>query len=622
MAFSAALNKANASSQPGNTANVTPAAERTNAFDALKAEVAGICILVAMAVYFLSISWRKWPDPIVDSGPQLYATWRVSEGARLYHDFLWNYGPLSVCFNATLFKLFGSGIMVLVTANLIFYALIVALIYIAFRMAWGRLAAFASLAVFISVFSFSHLLGVGNYNFVMPYAAEATHGTLLILITAFVVVRWCQKSSPWLALALGLCGGLTAVMKPEFMLAGGVLGIAALILRWRQRVAIRWQEFAMIAAGLVLPTLGFTIWFARIEPFKEAFIDASQAWWLVLVAHIQGGDVQQLNFSGLDNPWGNALKETIYALKAALVMGAMWAAGWAINRPWPVVMRMVTALAAVALASFVRLDGGWISVGRCLPVLMMAIFILLLVRMTRESRGTGNITQGTLMKFALVLLAGTMLARMPLFARVFHLGFFQAALAGMVVTAAMIGELPRWTGAGTVGRGVTVAGAFVILILGCGSIAAKSRVIRADQTEPIGSGRDRIYSTTRMVDGTGALVNWAAEKLRDVPADARVLVLPEGAMINYLSRHKAPEPGWARGQEEEFVERLRKNPPEYVVLISRELKEFGIEHFGAPGNPGQHVLAWMSPNYVIQSRWGGDPLDPKDQVGAIILKRK
>src|ERR1700722_16241872 len=151
-----------------------------------QAEALSIVVLAAMAAYFLAISWRKWPDPIVDSGPQLYAIWRVSDGAKFYHDFLWNYGPLSVCFNAALFKIFGTGLMVLAMANLIFYAAIVSLAYLAFRKAWGRLGAFAALAVFISVFSFSHLLAVGNYNFVTPYAAEATHGTLLVLATVFI----------------------------------------------------------------------------------------------------------------------------------------------------------------------------------------------------------------------------------------------------------------------------------------------------------------------------------------------------------------------------------------------------------------------------------------------------
>ena len=117
-------------------------------------EILGICLLALMAVWFLHESWRKWPDPIIDSGPQWYAIWRVSLGAAPYHDFTWYYGPLSLFFNGLLFKCFGPGMMVLTAANLVVYAAIVSLAWLAFRMAWGSLAAFAALAVFISVFSF------------------------------------------------------------------------------------------------------------------------------------------------------------------------------------------------------------------------------------------------------------------------------------------------------------------------------------------------------------------------------------------------------------------------------------------------------------------------------------
>jgi hypothetical protein len=256
-------------------------------------EFLGICLLALLAVWFLHESWRKWPDPIIDSGPQWYALWRVSLGAAPYHDFTWYYGPLSILFNGLLFKCFGPGMMVLAAANLVVYAAIVSLAYLAFQMAWGKLAAFAALAVFISVFSFSMLNAVGNYNYALPYSNETTHGMLLMLVTAHVMVRWCGKPSRAGAFLLGLCGGVAAVLKPEFMLAGGVLGMAALLLRYRQRQPVRLAEYGMILAGVALPTLGIAAWFARGEPWKSALLDSCHAWRLVFVTHYASGAMDE-----------------------------------------------------------------------------------------------------------------------------------------------------------------------------------------------------------------------------------------------------------------------------------------------------------------------------------------
>jgi hypothetical protein len=612
------------------TAGPTPA---RRIFSISKWEWLGILFLAALAVFFLAISWRKWPDPIVDTGPQWYGAWRLSEGALLYHgELVWNYGPLSAYFNAALFKLFGPGMMVLVTANLIIYAAIVALAYAACRRAWGRVAACAASAVFISVFSFLHLTQIGNYNYATPYAHESTHGMLLILITAFAAARWSLQPSRGAAFVLGLCGGLATVLKPEFMLAGGAVGIAALVLRWRQRIKISLAEFALLAAGLLLPTAAFTAWFARFEPLKSAFIDASRAWWLVLVEQIQRGSTQQETFSGFNDPLHFAGVELNTALIVALVLAAIWAAGRALNGTWSMGVRLSIIISAGGLiwlatsdtiSWFPRIVGGWRQVGNCLPVLCVVLLALIAWRLAREIRESKHATASTVMALMFSLLALTMLARMILRARVYHLGFYQAAFAGMAVTAAALCYLPRWTGSGLLGRRLAIAGCLVILGVGCAAIAGESIRNRVDQTEPVGAGRDRFYAITRSKDATGALVNWAAEKLRAAPPDATVSVLPGGEMINYLSRHINPVASFADlSAEDKYVEQLRRAAPDYVVWLWRDLEEFGVKHFGATNNAGHLLRAWVLENYEPFDMLGANPLTDEGLVGGVLFRRK
>jgi hypothetical protein len=603
-----------------------------------KWEALGLAVLALMAVYFLKISWRKWPDPIIDAGPQWYATWRVSQGGLPYHDFLWNYGPLSVCLNACLFKIFGPGMMVLAMANLAVYGVIAGLAYAAFRMAWGAAGAFAAMAVFISVFSFSHLTSVGNYNFVTPYAPESTHGMVLMLGMVLVAVRWLRGASGTLAFLAGLCGGLTVVLKPEFMLAWAVLAGAVWLLRLVQRRSLKLGEYGLVLCSLVLPTLAFTLSFARVESWKASFIDASQAWWLVLVDKIQWQMGQQLAYLGLDHPWENARLQLEASAAAVLILAALWAAGWCLNRSWSRAIRLATALGALALAWLISSKGGprppswlgwtnaltWFYVGRCFPVLTVLVLALVVVRVWREARQRGRVEQSTAMALMLVLMAGIMLLRMPLRARIYHLGFYQGALAAMVGAAVMVVELPRWTGAALWGKRLAAVACVVLLALGCKSVAAKSRGIFAEQVVPVGAGRDRFYAFNGAVDETGMTVNFILESLRSAPPRATVVALPAGGMINYLSRHIDPLPAMAQvGGEAQLLENLQRTRPDYVILICRDPRQYGPTPLWAQGHSGRAIVDWLAQNYVVDAAGGGDPLDPDQRrAGTTIARRK
>jgi hypothetical protein len=582
-------------------------------------EVMGIVVLGLLAAYFLHLSWRKWPDPIVDVGPQWYAFWRTSQGAIPYHDFLWNYGPLSVLADGLMFRCFGPGMMVLVTANLIVWGLIGALAYLALRKAWGWLAAWAALAVFISIFSFSTFNKVENYNFATPYAQEATHGLLLMLVTLFAVVRWSRGASRTMAFALGCCGGLAAVLKPEFMLAGAVLGMGGLFLRHRQGLRVGLGEFGLLLTGLVLPTLGFAAWFARVEAWPAAFIDASQAWLVVVKPRTAEMLTAQPAFLGLDHPWTNIRLEVIAALDAVAVLGAIWVAGWSVNRQRPRVLKWVVAAAAVALAFVVHLDKGWFHVGQCLPGLMLMGLVLVAFDLRREERRSVLWSEQSCIALLLVLLGGAMMARMFLQARVFHFGFFQGAIAGMVAVAMMVAKIPGWTGTRMLGRWLALLSILTICGLACSSLAARSGQHRADQAQPVGSGADLFYAVTPDFDETGFLVNWSLAQLRSIPPDANLLVLPEGFMINFLSRHRSPKmpelQASAEG-EDNYLRSLAQTRPDYIIWLTRDMSESGISKYGDAGKPGAKLLGWIEENYAVI---GAQPGRDKN---ANLLKRK
>jgi hypothetical protein len=585
-------------------------------------ELCGASVLAALLVYFLRVSWRKWPDPIIDSGAQWYAAWRISQGESLAQEAAWNYGPLSVYLNGLLFKIFGASLNVLFAANLLIYAAILGLAYAAFRRAWGWLGAFAACGVFIAVFSFSHLTSVGNYNYAAPYSNESTHGMLLMFAAVFIAAAWSRAESRTLAFFLGTCGGIAAVLKPEFMLAAAVLGAGALAVRLVQSKSVSGAEYGLLAAGVAWPTMAFTLGFAAHESFGAAFVEACNGWWRVLVTPIAlpGFAEGQEMLAGFDQPWRSGWLEIHAGVWALVVLAAIWAAGWFVNRPSSKArMALVMVLGGLALCA--RLEGGWFHVGLCLPLLTAMILVLTGGRLLWEWRQYRKVEAPAAMQWMLALLSAAMLARMALFARVYHFGFFQAAPAGMVIAAVMAAEIPRWTGKGRAGAVLSAACGFFVLALCCGSIASKSNAIRAEQTQPVGSETDRFYAFNREVDPVGPLVNWVVQRLATQPPGS-LLVLPDGLSINFLTRRisVAPNVGGG-GPDEPRMEQLRKFPPDYVVLISLNLAEHGASQYGTPGHSGYLLLKWVNDNYTVVTSWG-DPFSGTNLRGARILRRR
>ena len=110
---------------------------------------------------------------------------------------------------------------------------------------------------------------------------------------------------------------------------------------------------------------------------------------------------------------------------------------------------------------------------------------------------------------------------------------------------------------------------------------------------------------------------------------ARTLaVIPEGVSLNYLARLPTPGPFFeyapatlALYGQDRMLADLTVRPPDLIVLISRDIREFGFPFFGSEPASGQRILQWLEPRYDLVARVGGHPLDPRQQ-GAFLLRRK
>jgi hypothetical protein len=581
-------------------------------------ELAGIGALLILGVFFLATSWRKWPDPLIDFGRELYVPWRLSQGAVLYHDVAEQYGPLSQYLNSILFRCFGPGLMVLVWANLIIFVGIVATLYSLCRRAWGAFSAFVACAIFIAVFGFSQFGPTGNYNYATPYAHETTHGFFVCLLLTFALIAWITNPSIGRGFVAGLLFGLTAVLKPEFMLAGGVITIVAVVSGWRTikrslpRAIIAW----MVAA--LLPTFAFAIFFATSLPWNAALADACHAWlsWVTRspIASLSHNLVQ-MRFTGFDQPHSQFIQHAGATLLALSMVTAIAVStrfiNWS-NRFWlPVILLAVVWGGTLAVSIFAI---EWRGVGRCVLGL---IGLYTLLRAVMTWRNDSQERSRSILRLLLATLACLLMARMALNGRLYQYGFVQAALASILIPAILIAEVPEWLRLARRGRVIVVVAILALIVPGVIILAAESKNTLRQKIVPIGEGVDRFYALPLQVDATGELVRNASVALQKAELGQTLLVLPEGIMINYLSRMRSPVADmFIPDPNQGFRANLEQNLPDWIVLISRDLREYGVERYG-----DATLMSWLNQHYTTAAHFGQSPLDYRER-GAVILRRK
>ena len=586
-------------------------------------EFLGIVLLAGMTIFFATTSWRKWCDSLIDFGNVLYVAWRLANGAVLSRDVNGDYGPLSQYVNGALFAFLGPGMMVVVAANLAVFAAIASLLYILCRRAWGVVPAFAASTVFIVVFAFSQFVNIGNYNYAAPYSQETTHGMVTCLLLVLVLTRWVENPTVRSSVLAGGLFGVTAVLKPEIMLAAAMTTLAAVFIRWRYlglpaaRVAVAW------AIASAIPTAAFTLYFSIFFDWGAALAVAGHGWLSV----IGSGDMAQRSFLGLDRPSEHLRQHVVATLIASLLIGVIAGTAWLVDRAsrrWQPPVAVGLLLIAVATASVVLIP--WVQVGRCLLGLMLLnLSIRAAVIFRRETDDTRQLQT---LRLLLCVLATVLLSRMVLNGRIYQYGYYQAALAAVLVPAIMIGELPSWLRLRPRGTWIVMVGCAALIVPGLVILANRSQALLGARSTPVGEGRDLFYTFPSEIEPRGAIVDDLIKELHNRSASGTLLVVPEGVMINYLARLPSPVAQLyffagmtENGLERQLVTELDQHPPDWIVLISRDLREYGIQRYGERSGGGEDILSWIDREYERVWSVGGDPLDYR-QRGGVILRRK
>jgi hypothetical protein len=552
----------------------------------------GAAAALVVVVFFerTVVSWRRWPDVVVDFGRELYTPWRLSQGAVLYRDVAHLSGPLSPGINALWFRLFGTSLTVLATANLAILTLLVVALYVVLRRFVDLASAVVGCVTLLVLFGFGHFLPSGNYNFVCPYAHELTHGIVLLAILLGALVG---RRSRLRDAAAGVCLGLLFLGKPETFAAGVLVTLASLLLTGRMSLLAR---AGWIGLGGVVPLLaGFgilAIW--RSGPEAASALVAA---WQPVLAGRSANNAFYRSVTGIDAPVLNLLKLARGFVVGGCLIGALCLAARAF-RNGLAPRYLLLAIPCAAAAWLFKTDVPAFLFGTTLIGFAAAAgFVGLLLR--REPGGQAV--------FLTAVLALGLAAKILLWPRIEHYGFALMLPAGILAAVGLVGLVPALLRR----RGASPRELLVLRVLAClvllHDIAAWRSVadhFYGAKTLAVGDGGDRMYAYAPPDDWRGSATVAMLDWIRNSAPPGEFVVFPDAAMLNYLSRRPSPVPyvSYMPAElphygEEAIVESLNERPPAFVVFFHRDFGEYGLPPFGEEGNGGR-IARWLAEQYA------------------------
>jgi len=585
----------------------------------------GPALLAAAFVALVLWSWQKWPDVLVDFGRELYVPWQLVSGKSLYANIAYFNGPLSPWWNHLCFRVFGVGLLTLVMANLAIIVAIASMIYLLIRQVGDRLSATAGTLVFLAVFAFGQYGLQGNFNFVAPYSHEMTHGTALSLAALMLLTIHVRRGGMWSAFCCGLAVGLTFLTKAEFLVALAAAIPSGLALHhWFRRTALRdgIRIGALFCLGVLIPVAVAFLLLLENMPAETALEGALGPWAHLFTRRLTDNKLYQDTMGVTDV--GRSLTLIAgwsFRYLAFLVPAAM--AGAVLRRSWRFSSLLVAALPVMAgTAILLRWrTTEWDAIAYPFPLAMLIVTASLLALQWRSGRSEEQRARHVVM-LSLALFSLVLLAKIFLGVRFSHYGFALAMPAGIVIVVTLLEFIPsaldRWGVNGTAFRAASlgiIAGVVAMHLYATNSWFQL-------RTVQVGRGNDSF-----LADDRGRVVNDVLDRLEGLRAPGDTLVvLPEGVMLNYLSRASNPTPyinfmppEIIMFGEDRIVQALDGDPPDWIVFTDRRAPEYGYENLGV--DYGVDILRWIEQNYapVAEVR---DEEARRDQMRfAVILRR-
>lgn len=590
-----------------------------------------ISSLVFTASLFIALtiwSWKKWPDILVDFGHQLYIPWQLAGGRHLYTDLAVLHGPFSQYFNAFWFYIFGPSLDVIIYINLIILALTTVVIYKTFLLCTDLLTATSCIVVFLCVFAFGQYVGIGNYNWITPYTHEATHGVALIAALILFGYRFVINRKYFSLMIAALCFGISLLTKIDTAIAAMVVALFGFTFAFLTNDGKRkfsMKPVLLFIGTAAVPVILFFIYFLTYMSPNEAMsavcsglsITSNDIFINHFFKHVMGTDDLSVNLFRMA-----IMSAFILSLIFTAVIIDVFAQKWLHH---PLVLGIPLSLAIFFLLMFMPELFPWDKVPRSLlplTILSSTVFIILFFKSFHEK----ELRLKIIPMIVWTVFAFALLMKIAFRVRISHYGFYLSMPATLVIIACLLYWIPEWLKikykSGNVFRMLVI----VFLINGVIYFMSISNHYYNVKTFPIGNGKDMFFTYQPDIFEPAAIMDLSLKWIEEhIPPDATFAVIPEGVMINYLTRRKTSVPitNFMMTEltllgEDRILNDFKSHPPDYIILAHKNSAELGAGPFGVDPQNGRRIMQWVNLHYTPVALFGNEPLQ-QDSSGTSIL---
>jgi hypothetical protein len=477
------------------------------------------------------------------------------------------------------------------------------------------------------VFAFGQFVPIGGMNFICPYSEEATQGMALALLMIFFLARdlvgprWINQ------LLAGLGFGLCWLTRAEISAAALAAAVSWLLCaRFIKPAPSRpfWPRLLLFPAGALAPAAGFFVYFVAKMPAGAALRAIGGSWTILFFSEARH-NAFFVTGMGMDRPGANFL--VMLAMFAGTLLVLALLATIAALAPSKKPAATIAMIIAGAAIFFGALASPWLEVERVLPLTTVAMLAALLVLFIRH-RGDEALASRLAALIVWSVFALVLLGKIILRAEVYHYGFY-LAMPAMLILAGGLCWLTPWQLDRTFGGGKRFRGLSLVLISGVliFHVVSSWRIYRLRDFQ-VGQAGDEIVAFGERLGPEGpavaAALNWIET---NVPENASFVVLPEGVILNYLTRRPNPTPyqtfmmteliGFG---EENILASFQAARPDYFILVHKDTSDYGVGYFGADPRYGEKIMAWVNANYSRVMLIGAEPLRD-ERFGVKIMER-